>query len=549
MRMSSTDSQPQRLAWLVPIGTVFVSSLCIMVVELVAGRLIARYVGSSLYTWTSVIGIVLGGIAAGNYVGGLIADRYKAKEALASLFLIASATSLVAPLLNDRIGAWVFMREQDWALRIALHVLLVFFPAAAVLGTISPVAAKLALELGTHTGRTIGSVYSWGAIGSIVGTFLTGYFLIAQMGTVAVLLSVSGVLLAMSLFFGSQALLPYIWAGVLGASFLAAFAPGAWAETAGVRLGLRDYTDELVYFSQESNYAAIRVEEALDLPGVRSMTIDYLIHAYIRWDNPDDLQYDYERIYAGLTRQAIASLPAGREPRALFLGGGGFVFPDWFLRRYPMGYADVAEIDPMVTKAAFEAFGLKPNPRMAIHNLDARNHIDDLLARREAGEQVGGFDLVFGDAFNHYSPPFHLTTHEFNEKVRSLMSEDGVFLANVIDVFRSGKFLGAMVNTFELSFPHVYVFTTAETGPSDADSRDTFVVAGSMRLLDIDDLSYEQYSAVLLTSENRRRCDSAQGIDAHGRFRAGRQPVGARDPARRKELISIRQRLLGRQAL
>ncbi|MBI1354602.1 MAG: hypothetical protein GC160_09670 [Acidobacteria bacterium] len=498
--MSAT--QPHRLAWLVPIGTVFVSSLCIMVVELVAGRLIARYVGSSLYTWTSVIGIVLAGIAAGNFVGGLIADRYKAKEALASLFLIASAASLIAPMLNDRVGAWGLMREQDWALRIALHVLLVFFPSAAVLGMISPVAAKLALEIGTHTGRTIGSVYSWGAMGSIVGTFLTGYFLIAQMGTVAVLLSVSGVLLAMAFYFGSQALLPYVWAGVLGASFLAAFAPWAWAETAGMRLGLRDFNDEFVYFSTESNYAAIRVEEALELPGVRSMTIDYLIHAYIKWDNPDDLQYDYERIYAGITNQAVDSLPRGRSPRALFLGGGGFVYPDWFLRHFPNGYAEVAEIDPMVTKAAFDAFGLKPNPRMTIHNLDARNHVDDLLVRQRAGEAVGGFDLVFGDAFNHYSPPFHLTTYEFNEKVRALMSDQGVFLANVIDVYRSGLFLGAMINTFEKSFPHVYVFTTASAGPSDADSRDTFVVVGSMRLLDLDDLSYDKYSAVLLTNEN-----------------------------------------------
>ena len=57
-----------------------------MVVELVAGRLIARYVGSSLYTWTSVIGIVLAGIAGGNYVGGLLADRYKAREALSLTF-------------------------------------------------------------------------------------------------------------------------------------------------------------------------------------------------------------------------------------------------------------------------------------------------------------------------------------------------------------------------------------------------------------------------------------------------------------------------------
>ncbi len=148
---------------------------------------------------------------------------------------------------------------------------------------------------------------------------------------------------------------------------------------------------------------------------------------------------------------------------------------------------------------------------MEIYNLDARNHVDDLLIRQQEGEDVGKFDLVFGDAFNHYSPPFHLTTYEFNEKVRKLMTDEGVFLANVIDVYSSGKFLGAMVNTLEASFPHVYVFTTSLAGPSDNDSRDTFVVVGANRLLDVDDLSYERYSAALLEPENmdtlRRRSD------------------------------------------
>src|SRR4051812_37958919 len=45
---------------------VFVSSVCVMTLELTASRLIAKHVGSSLYTWTSVIGVVLAGITIGN---------------------------------------------------------------------------------------------------------------------------------------------------------------------------------------------------------------------------------------------------------------------------------------------------------------------------------------------------------------------------------------------------------------------------------------------------------------------------------------------------
>jgi len=65
---------PQTRLWR-PNLIVFLSSACIMIIELVAGRIIAPYVGVSLYTWTSVIGVVLAGISLGNFLGGEIADR------------------------------------------------------------------------------------------------------------------------------------------------------------------------------------------------------------------------------------------------------------------------------------------------------------------------------------------------------------------------------------------------------------------------------------------------------------------------------------------
>ena len=59
------------------IAIVFISSFCVMVIELIAARILAPYIGVSLYTWTSVIGVILAGIALGNYLGGKIADRYR----------------------------------------------------------------------------------------------------------------------------------------------------------------------------------------------------------------------------------------------------------------------------------------------------------------------------------------------------------------------------------------------------------------------------------------------------------------------------------------
>ena len=65
-----------------PYVLAFFSSLCIMILELVASRLVARHVGASLSVWTSVIGIMLGGICLGNVLGGRLADRIGAKRSI-----------------------------------------------------------------------------------------------------------------------------------------------------------------------------------------------------------------------------------------------------------------------------------------------------------------------------------------------------------------------------------------------------------------------------------------------------------------------------------
>lgn len=55
--------------------TVFLSSAMLLVLEIVAGRLLAPYVGVSLYSWTSIIGVILAGLSLGNWLGGALADK------------------------------------------------------------------------------------------------------------------------------------------------------------------------------------------------------------------------------------------------------------------------------------------------------------------------------------------------------------------------------------------------------------------------------------------------------------------------------------------
>src|ERR1700738_4983015 len=80
---------------------VFVSSCCTLILELVAGRILAPFIGVSLYTWTSIIGVVLAGISLGNYLGGRIADRWPERRTLGVLLAGGGLGRLgILPLIN-----------------------------------------------------------------------------------------------------------------------------------------------------------------------------------------------------------------------------------------------------------------------------------------------------------------------------------------------------------------------------------------------------------------------------------------------------------------
>ena len=176
---------------------VFGASVCIMVLELTASRLIANYVGQSLYTWTSVIGVVLAGISIGNYLGGWLADKYPPQKVLAWLFLISGLLTFSVLFLNGWAASTTRPDKMHWQLWVMLVVAWVFFLPALSLGTISPVTASMALKRSAKTGITVGNIYAWGALGSIVGTFLTGFWLIGEFGSREVIWVTSSALVIM----------------------------------------------------------------------------------------------------------------------------------------------------------------------------------------------------------------------------------------------------------------------------------------------------------------------------------------------------------------
>jgi spermidine synthase len=443
---------------------VFVSSACMMILELVAGRIVAPYVGVSLYTWTSVIGVVLAGMSLGYYVGGQLADRWASLRLLGAVFLVGglcSAGVLAVDALGGKIpGAWPIV------LRILVLTVALFFVPSMVLGAVSPIVAKLAVQDLAKTGSTMGRIYAAGTVGSLVGTFATGFVLISWFGThtivwgVAVVLAVLG--LAFILIGAGNAQTGRVRTIALLAGIVVIGGATALAWRAG---WLRSPC------SLETNYFCIKVqEEEIGGEPVRVLVLDRLVHSYSSLTNPKKLVYGYERIYAELTAAKAAQ---DGHLRSLFIGGGGYTFPRYMEALYPASDIHVIEIDPGVTLVAHDLLGLQQNSRIVTYNEDARM----FLARAPAEH----YDLIFGDAFNDYSVPYHLTTKEFNNRVRAWLADDGLYMVNIIDGPRH-DFLRAYTNTLRQTFPYVYVAPSIRSWRESP--RVTFVIVGANRPLD-----------------------------------------------------------------
>lgn len=478
---------------------VFIASFCTLVIELVAGRILAPYVGVSLYTWTSIIGVVLAGISIGAYLGGLIADRYPKSSTLGWLLFLSGLGALFISPLTNLIGGADF--QTSLMVRILLITTFIFFVPSCLLGMISPVVVKLTLKNLEKTGNVVGKIYAFSTLGSILGTFATGFFLISWMGTRKILLIMGLILILSALIFGGfierkRSLSLYLF--ILFLVFLLLPLAG-WYVFAFIRseevsplpgplnslryiyqCAFRPPIDEDTYFYKESNYYTIKLKKSIRGDNgnrLEAMILDHLVHSYTDLKEPLYLEYEYIRIYEEWVRWWTKKKSTFR---ALFLGGGGYTFPRFIETKYPKAEIQVVEIDPEITRVVKDYLGISENTLIKSFNEDGRWFVMNC-------KEKGSFDFIFGDAFNDLSIPYHLTTKEFALQLKTLLKPDGILLANVIDSFKKGKFMPSYIRTLEEVFGKGNVHLVTLSSDYDHIGISTHVIVASPQPLDIDD--------------------------------------------------------------
>jgi len=412
---------------------VFISSFCIMVIELVAGRIMAPYVGVSLYTWTSIIGVVLAGISIGAYLGGILADRFPTPRTLGWLLFVSGLAALTIAPLTDAVARWPL--QTSLMLRILFVTTVIFFLPACLLGMISPVVVRLSLDRLERSGNVVGKIYAFSTLGSILGTFATGFFLVSWMGTRNILLLMALILIISSPFFGGAFLRRGVFLILFPVLFVFLWAIHGQA--------FKKQQDQNSYLYEETDYYTIELKKVVkNGKTLEAVVLDNLIHSYVDLKDPLHLQYGYERVYSELVAWKAATNP---EFRALIIGGGGYTFPRYLEAKYPRARIDVIEIDPRLTEIAYQHLALSSQTRIRSFNHDARWVLMNFPERKV-------YDFIFGDAFNDLTIPYHLTTKEFSRLLHSLLKPDGLLIANIIDNFETGLFLPSYVRTLQEVF-------------------------------------------------------------------------------------------------
>jgi spermidine synthase len=436
--------------------SVTLAGMAVLIVEITATRMLAPFFGNSIFTISSVIGIVLAALGLGYYLGGSLADRRPSAVWFFSLIVIAGFSVLLLQFLNAVLlpGIAYKLSLINGPLIVSL---LMFFLPALFLAMLSPFAITLlhAREADQGVGKAAGSVFFWSTLGSIVGSLGTGFLLIPHWGIGSIIV---GVGLGLVLLGGAGLLMTRSLPKILpiGFAFL-----GLVSSIALTQVGMAD--GRSVVFAVDGLYERIVIRD-IPLRGrtARILLQDRNVSGGLYLDDRS-MAFDYTK-YFDLYRLFTPELKT-----ALAIGGGAYNVPRSILRDSPRAIVDVAEIDPSLHALALRYFDLPDDARLRNHVIDGRRFLHDTAER---------YDLIFSDAYRSFiSAPPQFATLEFFRLARSRLAENGVLIANFYGSLApdTRAAIYSVLRTMRAAFPQVYVIATANPG---SDELQNFIFIG-----------------------------------------------------------------------
>ena len=385
----------------------FASGFAVLTIELAGARLIAPVFGLSAVPWTAVIGVILGALAVGSHLGGRLADSRALP--LSAILAFAGLTAAL-PVVGEAFP-WMARDVLGFIPGAVVSALVLFAPPVLCLGAVVPYLVQADTESLSAVGRRAGDVSAVATLGSIVGTFVTGFVLLPAFPLPVLLGLTSAGLFVLA--FASGRLLGrgpreiHLAVAALTVGSLGFVAARASEGTLAVRQTL---------------YSSVRVTEREWADGrmVREM-FQNGGSSSAEYVNTGEPAHEYVMVSERLLEPVL-----NRVDSMLVLGGAALSLPVAFQALRPEMDIVVVEIDPVVTELAIEhfAYGTAPRPDIRIVHEDARLY---LRTSRET------YDVIYLDVFDHLvTVPWTMVTREALVDMADRLGPDGLFVANVL---------------------------------------------------------------------------------------------------------------------
>jgi len=416
---------------------VFVAGAAVMIYQFIAVRILARFFGAAMDVWASEIAVCMAGLSLGYFLGGRLADRFRALWPMGAALIVAG----VSALAMEPLAVWFGERLLQAEAGLQWHPLIAaaassFIPFLA-LGAVLPQAVRMAAYDRDRIGAAAGRIAALSTFGSIVGVLAIGHYLLAHWPVMHVLYALSAVLILLGLSLGADAALRRPHKAALAVLLGALIAMPALAQT--------------VVFRQYTAHQHVLV---VDNRGVRALLFDNDVQSTMSLRNP----------YAGgLEYTDYFHVPMILKPattRVCFIGLGGGTGPKAYLRDYSRVTVDVVEIDPVVERVARQYFHLPDDPRLNVFVQDGRAFLN--RTRVHYGAII--MDAYAGGPYGAYLPA-HLATREFFQIVHERLEHGGSFVFNAIGVHRgmNHDVVESILVTLRAVFPVVYAYQASSS--------------------------------------------------------------------------------------
>lgn len=470
----ATQAHHRGFIWFLLLTAVLCGGL-VMVVEVLGSRVVGPFYGVGLFVWTSLITVTLIALAAGYWIGGMLADRYSRADMLYGIIILAAVLVLLIPLIK----APVLLLCQPLGLRTGSFVstLIIFGPPLLLLGCVSPYLIKIAAREMHNIGRTVGGFYALSTVGSVIGTVLTGFFLIPWLGVDSIFQWTGILLLSLGLVY--FLLVRRIWYPLLLLIL-------PWVLPANEPWQQKMQADGTVVrqvYDRQSYYGHIKVVDySYQDIHIREMMIDGPIQGGIDMNSGLSIMpYSY-----ALQFIPRALYPEGR--RCLVMGLGAGLAPKWYQQQGVD--TDVVDIDPVVVDVARDWFGWS-SPRPVIVE-DARFFIN---------ESQDSYDYIILDVFNGDVTPGHLVSREAFVTMARKMTPQGVLVLNHIGGLTRNRFgTDSVVRTLREVFDQVALYPVFDPQRQQVGNITIVAYQGPKRSLPQIDLAQRQIQPRVLQS-------------------------------------------------